>query len=185
MADQDKNDGIELYRSGRYIEAYPFLLDAESNGYLDASFCLAFMLEKGLGTTLDIHGALTRYKKIRDAGAPVGAYHAGLVLEKLGRFEEAVENHKFASERNYVASSYAIYRLWKMGRKEVQEQDAQEYFENALSGGHVYAKRDRVHMMLKGKFGLLGIIRALPLFIHGVYETAMLRKNDPHSSKLH
>ncbi|RRH96683.1 hypothetical protein EH240_22140 [Mesorhizobium tamadayense] len=84
MAYNQNQDAFSLYRSNRYTEAYQPLLDMERQGSLEATFCLAYMYQEGLGVAKDIGAALSRYRSLGNNGVPRAWFYAGALLEQMG-----------------------------------------------------------------------------------------------------
>jgi TPR repeat protein len=185
MTEIDVTDAFELYQKDKYAEALPKLLDLESRGSLEAKFCLGYMYQEGLGVSKDYDEALARYRDLSEAGAPLGSFYAGATLERQKRFSECIEYYRIGAQQNNVSSAYALYRLSKNNIANISESDAAKYFQQAIDGGHLYAQRDLAHLMLRGKYGVSGFFRAMPLFISGFINMAKITANDPKNPKLY
>lgn len=181
----DVNDALQLYQENKYAEALPKLLELEGRGSPEAKFCLGYMYQEGLGTDKNYDEAIVRYRELSDVGVPLASFYAGAILERLGRLSECANYYRIGAQQGNISSAYALYRLGKNHLAGIPETDAAKYFQQALDGGHLYAQRDLAHSMLRGKYGLSGFFRAIPLFVSGLINMAKLTANDPKNPKLY
>ena len=185
MSELDANGAFELYQANKYAEALPKLFELEGRGSREAKFCLGYMYQEGLGTDKNYDEAIARYQGLSDAGVALASFYAGALLERLGRLSECISYYRIGAQQGNVSSAYALYRLSKNHLAGINEPDAAKYFQQALDGGHLYAQRDLAHLMLRGRYGLSGFFRAMPLIVCGLINMAKLTANDPKNPKLH
>jgi TPR repeat protein len=185
MDNSDPTDAFDLYKLNKYIEALPKLLELERRGSVEAKMCLAYMYQEGLGVGSDYEEALRRYRSLSDSGAPLGAFYAGSLLERLAKLEEAIDYYRISAQYGNISAAYALYRLGKNHAGNISKVETETYFRQALAGKHVYAERDLAHLMLRGRFGVVGTFRAIPLLISGLFKMLKLMANDPKNQRLY
>jgi Flp pilus assembly protein TadD len=111
-----KSYALELYRFGRYSEAFPIFEKLAEKNDLDAEFCLGVMYDNGFGVKKDYNRSiyyLNKAAKKSDAGSQ---YYLGTMFEEghgTRSIEEALRWYQLAANQNNPQAKEALLRLKK------------------------------------------------------------------------
>jgi tetratricopeptide (TPR) repeat protein len=178
------DEAYRLLSSGDHARACKLLSELERSGSIQAKIYLGCMYQNGQGVNKDSERALGLFCSASDAGAPLGSFYAGRLLETQGRLQEAVDYYRIAAHGGDISAAYALYRLGRRAAADISNSETDRYFQQALEGGHLYAKRDHLKLMLQGRFGAVGVLKGIPLFVATAVKTAHIMITDPTSDKL-
>jgi len=179
-------DARDLYYAGKHDEALNVYQELAQKGSICAlEFLGGFYMEsaKSGGKKVDKDYVKAKYllKKAADSGSIKAHYLLGIIAFKSNSIDEAVKQFTIAMESGYSAACYQLGKMYYFGSGVRQDKDkAYKLFYNAESMGHIFGKRQRAVMLLKGHKGVACIPMGIALFFLSVLAGVRTAFKDPY-----
>ena len=166
-------------------EAFSHARAIAASGVSEADLLLGWMYQSGYGVPQDLKEAEAHYLRAASSGLPLGMFYLGWFYATGGDLARSVEWFTRSSESGSPAATYHLGRMHLVGLGvEESREAAVKCFEAAAKQGHLYARRNIIHEMLKGRRGIslipVGLFKALQL----LFAFARMMVKDPESELL-
>lgn len=118
-AEEKYKKGAELYRSGKYQEAFPFFESSANQGDAMGQFGLGFLYEEGLAVQQDYQKALAYYQLSAAQGNAKAQcnlgwfYEQGLAVQQ--NYPEAVRYYQLSADQGNADAQYNLGCLYQKG----------------------------------------------------------------------
>ena len=122
------------------------------------------------GYEQDLPEAEAWFRVAVESGSARGLFGLGLTHLQMGRFSDAIQDLEAAIARDFPPAYNALAGMHFRGDGvPIDRQRALGLWRRGASLGHLGAKRDLIHELIHGRYGLLGrvegILKVLPLAI--------------------
>jgi TPR repeat protein len=152
--EQAYNLAYKALRSNQYELARSQFQALAAAGSTNAWVSLGWMHEHAKGAPKNLLEAENCYKRAVELGSPIANFYLARLLIPQRRYARAHEYFLVAAERGHVPSIYWIGRNYLLGRGvERNASIAESYLKDAMSRGHIFARRDYYRSRLRGEFG--------------------------------
>ncbi len=153
-------------------------------GSLLSMYYLAVVYTRGDGVPKDKDAAIYWHKRASDGGLARSKYYLGRHYLAHKRFSEALPLLADASDAGFVPATNMLGHMYFSGIGVDKDRErARTYWQTAVSGGHLLAKRDMAGAMITGAFGPNLIIGAIIRYLKAVKDILIEKKNDPNSDR--
>jgi TPR repeat protein len=147
-----------LIRDGRHPEALSRARALADSGASDGNLLLGWMFQSGCGGPQDLQEAERRYLHAAKSGSKQAMYYLGSLYGMTADYARAIEWFERSAKSGSAAAMYHLGRMYLAGQGvTANRQLAIEYFEAAATRGHLFAQRNILHEMIKGRRGVLSI----------------------------
>jgi len=179
------SEAYSLLNSGKFETAIKELERLATKGSHVAPAYLGSAYENGPSGMKDNERALSWYAQSAERGNPTGQFLLGSLYRKVGRATLAREPLEKAAAQGFTPASYRLYLMYERGDGVDQDHTAaRKYLHQAVNEGHVYAIRALALQMLRGKYGILGVLKA-PFLIGRGFRVTMSALRERGSLKLY
>jgi hypothetical protein len=175
----------ELYREGKYQEAFQEYLRAAEQGDVHAQAFLAWMYKAGCGTQKNEGESIKWYRVAADRGYPLAQELLGYFYYQKEDYATARDWYEMAASQNYLSAIWRLGRMHLNGKgTPVDVAKATALFEQAARQGHVFSKRDLALLLIKGRRGFRSVFSGIRLLLQSICELVPLALKDEANEKL-
>ena len=137
--------------------------DLAYDGSIMAILFVADAMRAGTFYDQDLKGAEKWYRSACSSGSARGQTGLGLTHLLNGEFADAISNLSAACDAEYAPAMNALAGIYFRGDGTPRDfRRALELWERAVELGHFHAQRNLIALSLRGHFGPLRFIRAIP-----------------------
>src|SRR5262245_44785590 len=120
----------------------------------------------GPSRSKDLNKAKHWYAKADQEGLASASYMLGVVCTRLNEYDEAFAAFSRGATHDYLPAIYRLAMMHHDGLGTSQDIDrCRALLEIAASRGHLFAKRDLATLFIRGRFGLISVMRGISLLV--------------------
>ena len=173
-----------FYNSGKHREAFALYLLLAKRGNIECQTFVGWMYFKGEGVVKDYDEAERWISLAADSGDRNAQYSLGLMHQLLGDYKNAIALYTKAAESGHSAAYYQLGKIYYAGLGVGKNHGkAYEFFETSARKGHIFARRERSLMLIKGYKGLVFIPIGIALFIINILVGGWTAITETYSEK--
>lgn len=178
-------EASELYKKGKYKEAYEKYLTLASEGNSESQVFLGWMISNGIGVKKDINAGGGWFKRAALMGSSLGAFYYGLFLTINGEDKDAFSWYLKAAKRGDTPGIFRMGYSYIYGKGvPVDTNKGYKYLLSASAKGHLFARREIAVLDMKGNRGLIYRIKGLVQFVNTILLAFIIYHYDAHSDRL-
>jgi hypothetical protein len=156
-----------LIDKGEFKQAYDLSLALAEAGVSSAQVFLGWLYQTGKGVRQDLDQAKRWYRSALKSNSPRAEFYLGTVYWNQSAFPEAIQWFETAAAHGYAPAAYQLARMYRYGVGVERDPElARRFVEQAAGEGHIFARRDLAHDMLRGRRGLSRIPVGLLSLLH-------------------
>jgi TPR repeat protein len=140
-----------------------FLTLAE-RGSVTSMFYLGWMFQTGAGMPVDLLEAENWYRRACDGGSDMATVYLGRIYRRKRDYARAKQVFSMGAQRGVRGAMYGLARIYLEDGEPHEAAEVHALLEKAAALGHPYAMGNLPSLLLRGKFGLLNIPRAIPAY---------------------
>ncbi len=179
------NRAKDLYHAGRHDDALRIYTELAEQGCLECQEFVGLMYLMGGGGIDQNHEEAEKWLVMaKQRGSIKAIYLLGILEYKKGDIEKALAYFQEAGEKGYSAAIYQMGKMYYFGSGVDQDlEKAFDLFDRAARMEHVFARRQKAILLMKGYKGILSVPKGIFLFITSVIHTLKVAINDPYDEK--
>ena len=183
-ANKSFSQARRFYHSRKYREAFALYLLLAERGNTECQSFVGWMYFKGEGVVKAYDEAKRWISLAAQSGDRNAQYSLGLLHQLLGDYEKALAPYTKAAESGHSAAYYQLGKMYYagLGVKKNQEK-AYEFFETGARKGHIFARRQRSVMLIKGYKGIVFIPVGIALFVINILVGGWIAITETYSEK--
>lgn len=176
---QEFEQAHSLYCQGRYADSFNKYHGLAERGYSNCQMFVGWMYLNGKGVDKDIDLSEFWLSKAAEADDVEAQFYLGKLKTSKGDLVSAFRWHEKSAFHDYAPSIYKLGLMYDQGKGVTRDEArAIELYKKSASLGHIYAKKAYALKLLKGKNGVLCIVKGLFLYIAVGFVAAKVASND-------
>lgn len=189
MAQDDNHDLLGeaqlLYDNGDYGDAFRIYRELADRGDVIAQGSLGWMYSVGHGVEQDLQQAENCYSQAAEHGDAYAQNGLGNIHTRQGEHEKALPWYQKAARQGYSPAIYRLAVIYEFGRGvPIDKQRAFELFKQAYEMGNMKAQREYAKRLIRGYFGIWGVINGAYLIFDMFIMTIRIGYKDIHDTRL-
>lgn len=178
------DEAQRLYDAHKFLPAFDIYRSLAERGNTECQVFLGWMYYRGQGVPKNDQKAEEWIARAANSGDIPAVYSYGNFSNNRGDYMHAKLYYQRAAAAGYSPALYQLGVMYLRGLGVENRDDvAFEYFDNAARQGHIFARRERSLMLVRGYRGILfvpmGLVGLLASFIVGIRTVI----KDPYSEK--
>ncbi|MFQ5452525.1 MAG: tetratricopeptide repeat protein [Candidatus Paceibacterota bacterium] len=175
----------EIFYRGKHKDALEYALSLARSGDVNSCVFVGWLLSKGgKGVKQDQEQAIKWLELASNSGSVDAKYILGTVYCDLRKYDQAISSFKQASASGYSAAFYQLGKMYYFGIGLARDlSQAYCYFCEASKLGHIFGRRSKALMLIKGYKGRKNILLGIILLIWSVLVGIWVALIDPYNEK--
>jgi TPR repeat protein len=162
-------DQAKVHEAHSFIKTDPARARSEfralaERGSVASMIYLGWMFHTGAGMPSDLREAENWYRRAFDCGSDKVIVYLGRVYRRQREYTKAKQVFRVGVERGIRGAMYGLAITYLNDGEPHDATEVRALLERAAALGHPYAMGSLPRLLLRGKFGLLNIPKAIPAY---------------------